>query len=82
MSISTANPRTIGVGTTSESMDLEAIELQRISTIGLTIGKYNEGLGNKDIRLIGIDKTHSNSLLNLTTLLALTDNSKVLTTHY
>jgi hypothetical protein len=74
MAIQTANDRTIGVGTVSQQMDIEGTELQRVTAAGLTIGKHGV---NKNMKVIGVTKSHSNGITGTVTLLATVDDSSV-----
>jgi len=71
----TQSKKSIGLGTQSEDMDVTADELQRVQSTGLIVG--GEFL-NGDIRVGGIDVTEQAGITGITTLLALTDQSRVI----
>jgi hypothetical protein len=75
MVIQTATQRTIGLGLTSQQMDIEGSELQRLTAPGLTIGKFGM---NKSMKIQGITKDHSNGITGTVTLLATVDDAQII----
>jgi hypothetical protein len=75
VTITTQGPNTIGLGTTSEQMDIELSELQNIHASGLTIGSKTKK--NKSILVKGVTKTASSGITDFVSLIAAVDDSKV-----
>jgi hypothetical protein len=73
------NERTVGLGLNTQEMNIEATEVQRISSAGLTIGSTGSAVtqSNKGITVVGLDATVTGTILGTVTLVATIDNSQV-----
>jgi hypothetical protein len=72
--IASSTNKNIGVGTTAYDMDIEADELQRLTSTGLTIGSLGV---NEDIHVHSIKDNDSVGITGTVTLLATVDGSKI-----
>ena len=72
--IHTTNDRTVGLGTDSEQMDIEANEVQRLTSTGLVVGKSS---GNSNIKVVGVTAANSNGITGVVTLIATDDDRAV-----
>ena len=81
--LTTFTSQTIGIGGANDTdtplgnthMDVEALELQRITATGLTIGSLGV---NKGITVNGISSDNSNGITTIMTMLASVDDSQVI----
>lgn len=77
LTIASFGAKTIGVGTTSEDLDLEASELGIIQSGGLIVGSAGVNLG---IKVVSITEANSNGIAGTVTFLASSDDSQVVFT--
>jgi len=73
--ITTETPRTVGVGVTTEQMDIELGEIQTMFASGLTIGKI--GSNTQSIRVEGITEAASSGITDFVSFVAAVDDSRI-----
>jgi hypothetical protein len=73
VTITPASPQTIGVGVTTEQMDIEFTEIQRIQAGGLTIGTGSAG----SIVVEGVTEAASSGITDFVSFVASVDDSRI-----